>query len=80
MSYVSVRRLSVTLIFLSIGLAVAIAVFVTRRLSREMEIRERSQFAIRNLNEGLERKVEERTQELARTVETLKEEVTGRTS
>ena len=79
-SYVSVRRLSVTLIFLAIGLAVAIAVFVTRRLTREMEIREGSQFAIRNLNEGLERKVAERTEELARTVETLKEEVTGRTS
>ena len=79
-SYVAVRRLSVTLIFLAIGLAVAIAVFVTRRLSREMEVRESAQFAIRNLNEGLEKKVAERTEELARTVETLKEEVTGRTS
>jgi two-component system cell cycle sensor histidine kinase/response regulator CckA len=79
-SYAAVRRLSVTLIFLAIGLAICIAVFVTRRLSREMKDRESSQTAIRNLNEDLERKVAERTEELARTVETLKEEVTGRTA
>jgi PAS domain S-box-containing protein len=79
-SYAAVRRLSVTLIFLAIGLAICIAVFVTRRLSREMKDRESSQSAVRNLNEDLERKVAERTEELARTVETLKEEVTGRTA
>ena len=33
-SYGAVRRLSATLVFLAIGLAVCIAVFVTRRLSR----------------------------------------------
>ena len=77
-SYAVVRRLSATLVFLAIGLAICIAVFVTRRLSREMQERERAQIALRNLNEDLERKVAERTEELARTVETLKEEVNER--
>ena len=45
-----------------------------------MEDWQSAQSFIRNLNEGLERKVAERTEELARTVETLKEEVTGRTT
>jgi two-component system, cell cycle sensor histidine kinase and response regulator CckA len=77
-SFAVVRRLSATLVLLAIGLAVCIAVLVTRRLSREMEEREKSQIAIRNLNEGLERKVAERTEELARTVDTLREEVNVR--
>jgi two-component system cell cycle sensor histidine kinase/response regulator CckA len=79
-SYATVRRLSATLILLAIGLAVCIAVFVTRKLSREMGERERAQFALRNLNEDLERKVAERTEDLARTVETLREEVNDRTT
>jgi two-component system cell cycle sensor histidine kinase/response regulator CckA len=79
-SYTTVRRLSATLIFLAIGLAVCIAVFVTRKLSSEMQERERAQFALRNLNEGLEKKVAARTEELARTVQTLKEEVNERTA
>ena len=73
--YAAARKLSATLILLAIGLAICIAVFVTRRLSREMEEREKSQIAIRNLNEGLEKKVAERTEELARVVDTLREEV-----
>ena len=77
-SYATARRLSATLVLLAIGLAVCIAVFVTRRLSREMEERENAQFAIRNLNEGLEKKVAERTEELARTVDTLRDEVNVR--
>jgi two-component system cell cycle sensor histidine kinase/response regulator CckA len=76
--YAATRKLSATLILLAIGLAVCIAVFVTRRLSREMEEREKSQIAIRNLNEGLERKVAERTEELARTVDALRQEVNVR--
>jgi two-component system cell cycle sensor histidine kinase/response regulator CckA len=77
-SYAEARRLSTMLILFAIALAVCIVVFATRRLSREMEERESAQSAIRNLNEGLERKVAERTEELALTVETLKEEVNGR--
>jgi two-component system cell cycle sensor histidine kinase/response regulator CckA len=77
-SYATVRQLSAALISLAIGLAVCIAVFVTRRLSREMQERESAQFALKNLNEDLERKVQERTVELASTVESLKEEVNER--
>jgi len=76
--YTEARRLTLTLIILAIGLAVCIAVFVTRRLTRQMEDWQSAQSFIRNLNERLERKVAERTQDLARTVETLKEEVNGR--
>ncbi len=77
-SYATARRLSATFVSLAIGLAVCIAVFVTRRLSREMQERESAQIALRNLNEDLERKVAERTEDLARTVETLREEVNER--
>jgi two-component system, cell cycle sensor histidine kinase and response regulator CckA len=77
-SSAAVRRLSATLVLLAIGLAVCIAVFVTRRTSREMQERERAQIAIRNLNEDLEKKVAARTEELARTVDTLREEVNER--
>jgi two-component system cell cycle sensor histidine kinase/response regulator CckA len=77
-SYATVRQLSATLIALAIALAVCIAVFVTRRLSREMKERESAQSALKDLNEGLERKVAERTVELASTVQSLKEEVNER--
>jgi len=77
-SYATVRQLSATLISLAIGLAACIAVFVTRRLSREMQERESAQLALKNLNEDLEKKVAERTVELASTVESLKEEVNER--
>jgi two-component system, cell cycle sensor histidine kinase and response regulator CckA len=77
-SYATVRLLSATLISLAIALAVCIAVFVTRRLSREMQERESAQSALKNLNEDLERKVAERTVELASTVQSLKEEVNER--
>jgi PAS domain-containing protein len=76
--YTTARRISATLISLAIGLAACIAVYVTRRLSREMQERENAQIAIRNLNEGLEKKVAARTEELARTVDTLREEVNER--
>jgi PAS domain S-box-containing protein len=76
--YAAARQLSTTLILLAIGLAICIAVFVTRRLSREMREREKTQIAIRNLNESLERKVADRTEELARTVDALRAEVSVR--
>jgi PAS domain S-box-containing protein len=73
--YATQRRLSAALVALAIGLAVCIAMFVTHKLSREMQEVERAQDAIRNLNESLEKKVKERTEELARAVDTLREEV-----
>ena len=77
-SYAEARHLSIILIFLSIALAVGIAVFVTRRTSREIKEREAAQSAIRSLNEDLEKKVAERTEELAHTVATLRDEVNVR--
>jgi two-component system, cell cycle sensor histidine kinase and response regulator CckA len=56
------------------ALAVCLAIIVVRRIVREREQREAAQSAIRNLNEDLERKVAQRTEELARTVEALREE------
>jgi PAS domain S-box-containing protein len=76
--YATARRLSVTLIGVAIALAVCIAVFVTRRLSREMEERENAQSSLRELNEDLERKVVKRTEELARAVDALRGEVDER--
>jgi two-component system, cell cycle sensor histidine kinase and response regulator CckA len=78
-SYAAVRRLSATLILLAIVFAISIAVFVTRTLEGEVRERERAQTALRDANEGLERKVSERTEELARTVEVLRQEVNERT-
>jgi PAS domain S-box-containing protein len=77
-NYAATRRLSILLILLAIAVAMGIAVFVTRRLSREMRDREEAKVAISRLNEELEAKVTERTQELARTAETLNGEVLER--
>ena len=77
-SYAAVWRLSATLILLAIVLAVCIALFVTRKLEGEVRERERAQIVIRDINQGLERKVAERTEELAHAVKTLREEVEER--
>ncbi len=66
------------LMLLAVGLALCLAVIVIWRISRERQEREAAQSAIRNLNEELERKVALRTEELARTVEALREEVSVR--
>ncbi|HEV2521862.1 MAG TPA: PAS domain S-box protein [Candidatus Acidoferrales bacterium] len=77
-NYAATRRLSVLLVFLAISLAIGTAVFVTRLLSRDIRDREESKVAIRRLNEDLEAKVAARTEELARTAETLKVEMIER--
>ncbi|HVA94914.1 MAG TPA: PAS domain S-box protein [Candidatus Dormibacteraeota bacterium] len=79
-SYETARQISSLLVLLAIGLAVCIAIFATRSLMREVKGRERAQIALRRLNAHLEKKVAARTVELARTVETLKEEVSNRRS
>jgi PAS domain S-box-containing protein len=77
-NYAAARRISIFLVLLSITVAIGIAAFVTARLSRDMKDRELTKSAIRKLNEDLEKKVAERTEDLARTVETLREEVNER--
>jgi two-component system cell cycle sensor histidine kinase/response regulator CckA len=77
-SYATARQLSTFLILVAILVAIGIAVFVTRKLTAEIRETERAKIAIRKLNGELEKKVAERTEELARTVEALKEEVNDR--
>jgi len=77
-SYEAARQISALLIMMTIAVAIGIAMFVTRKLTAEIQQREHAQTAIRKLNEDLEKKVAERTEELARTVEALKREVSDR--
>jgi len=77
-SYATARQLSAFLILMALVLAVGIAVFVTRKLTAEIEETEQARIAIRELNDDLERKVVQRTEELARTVEALKGEESDR--
>ncbi len=60
---------------MAVGLALCLAILVIRTYSCESTQRQQAQSAIRTLNEDLEKKVVERTEELARTVESLREEV-----
>src|SRR6266478_1592739 len=77
-SYASARQLLAFLILMAIVVAIGIAVFATRKLTMEIQETEHAKMAIRRLNEGLEKKVAERTEELARTVEALKGEESDR--
>ena len=77
-SYATARQLSTFLIAMAIVVATGIAVFVTRKLTAEIQETEHARIAIRTLNENLEKKVAERTEELAQTVEVLKGEVDDR--
>src|SRR6266576_740446 len=77
-SYASARKLLALLIVMAIVVAIGIAVFATRKLTMEIHETEHAKMAIRRLNEDLERKVSERTDELARTVEALEREARER--
>src|SRR6267378_634922 len=77
-SYASARKLLALLILMAIVVAIGIAVFATRKLTMEIHETEHAKMAIRRLNEDLERKVSERTEELARTVEALEREARER--
>jgi PAS domain S-box-containing protein len=77
-NYASTRRLSMSLVLVAIVFATGIALVMIRQMSRDMKDREESKSAIRKLTEGLEKKVAERTEELARTVDVLREEVNVR--
>ena len=65
-NYMGARKLVIFLVLLGIVIAIGIAVFVTRKLAQEAAQREQAKEEIRQLNEGLEKKVAERTEELAR--------------
>jgi PAS domain S-box-containing protein len=65
-NYADARKLMMFLVLPGIAMAIGIAVFVTRKLAQEATQREQAKEEIRQLNEGLEKKVAERTEELAR--------------
>ncbi len=77
-NYAIARRLTGLLILIAFLAATAIGVFVTREMVQELEERERAKREVRKLNDDLERKVAERTEELARAIRYLENEVTER--
>ena len=77
-NYAKGRRLATWLILLAFLTAAAVGIFVTRAMVREVEQRERTKREARKLNDDLERKVAERTEELARAIRHLESEATER--
>jgi PAS domain S-box-containing protein len=77
-NYATARRVTSLLILIAFLAAAAIGVFVTREMVKELEERERAKREVRKLNDDLERKVAERTEELARAIRYLENEVTER--
>src|SRR5579872_3217048 len=77
-NYSSARRLTTWLILLAFLAATSIGIFVTRAMVREVEQRERTKREARKLNDDLEKKVAERTEELARAIRHLETEATER--
>jgi two-component system, cell cycle sensor histidine kinase and response regulator CckA len=77
-NYAKTRRLTTWLILLSFLAAAAVGIFVTRAMVREVDQRERTKQEARKLNDDLEKKVAERTEELARAIRHLENEATER--
>jgi len=61
------RAITLSLIVLAVVVAVGIAVFVTFRMVKEIKTRVQAEQAVKEVNAALERRVDERTQELAIT-------------
>ncbi|PYU23931.1 MAG: hybrid sensor histidine kinase/response regulator [Acidobacteria bacterium] len=77
-NYAKARRLTTWLILFAFLAAAAIGTFVTRTMVREVEQRERTKREARKLSDDLEKKVAERTEELARAIRHLESEATER--
>jgi PAS domain S-box-containing protein len=77
-NYAKARRLTLWLILLAFLAATTIGGFVTRAMVLEVEKRDRAKRDVRKLNDDLEKKVAERTEELARAIRHLESEVTER--
>jgi two-component system cell cycle sensor histidine kinase/response regulator CckA len=77
-NYAAARHVAIALMSFAIFMATIIAVFVTMRMVREVSQRERAKAAIRALNESLERKVAQRTEELNSAIDKLQKEVNER--
>ena len=70
------RTIGLTLQWLAAFMAAAIALFTTRRIARDMAARNHMQNEVSMLNAQLEERVAERTEELARRDEQLRESLT----
>ncbi|MFI5089338.1 MAG: EAL domain-containing protein [Terriglobales bacterium] len=79
-SYTTTRALVVFLIMLAVIVAVTVAFFVTLKMTEEMRTRIAAEREVRELNAGLEGRVELRTQELAHSNQLLTSEIAERKS
>ena len=77
--YASARRLFVIWISLAVGLALAIALYVTRSMVVEIRMRKTAEHEIGVLNQVLELRIVERTHELALTNLDLSNQIVERT-
>jgi len=77
-NYASARRATAWFILFAFLAAAATGIFMTRAMVREVEQRERTKREARKLNDDLEKKVAERTEELARAIRHLESEATER--
>jgi PAS domain S-box-containing protein len=77
-NYAAARRFTTWLILFAFLAAAGVGIFATRAMVREVEERERTKQEARRLNDDLERKVANRTEELARAIRHLESEVTER--
>ena len=77
-NYIQTRRIAVALMILAIALSFMIAVFATRRIIRDDNLREDNREEIRKLNEGLESKIAIRTKDLAEVIQKLESEIAVR--
>ena len=76
--YATARALVLLLIGLSVFVAISIAVFATRKMTREITTRGLAEREVRQLNAMLEGRVEQRTQELAQSNQLLSSEAAER--
>ncbi len=77
-NYTNARRQTTWLILLAFFIAMSMGILATRAVVQEVEQRERTKQEARKLNDDLERKVAERTEELARAIRHLESEATER--
>jgi two-component system cell cycle sensor histidine kinase/response regulator CckA len=77
-NYTNARRQTAWLILLAFVIAMSMGILATRAVVQEVEQRERTKQEARKLNDDLERKVAERTEELARAIRHLESEATER--
>jgi diguanylate cyclase (GGDEF)-like protein len=75
--YARIRSLTLALLFVAVIVACAIAVFATRKTTREIKTRVRAEHEIKELNAALEQRVAERTQELAIAEDQLRSSLAG---